>query len=160
MGTSNPGIMRGMAAARNIIDPNDLDALVQSAVTSALAGALAGKADLVSGVVPDGQLPLRLSDTEIQTLANNAANTAVTTVLTGRNLPAPSHTSSVALGADTTAEAQISGGAKHIELLPSTAPLAPTSGARLWVSQDAGTFKHQLNVIFPTGSPITLATEL
>lgn len=157
MGTNNPGVIRGMAAARSIIDPDDLNLLVQAAVEGALAGALAGKADLISGVVPDEQLPSRLSDTEIQTLANNAAATATAAILTARNLPPTSFATSVALGDDSTAENQIQTGARHIELAPSTQPLAPSTGARLWVETIAG--KNTLKVLFPTGTALTLATE-
>ena len=158
MGTSNPGIIAGIKAGREVVAPGDIAALVDAAVTAAVDAALSGKADLLDGVVPDSQLPTRLSNAEIATTAGNAAATAVTNALTARNLPAPDHASSVALGAATTAEAQVSGGAKHFELLPSTAPDAPSSGARLWVETIAG--KNTLRVLFPTGTPITLATEL
>lgn len=158
MGTNNPGIIAGIKAGRETIVPGDIAALVDAAVTAAVGAALAGKADLLNGVVPDSQLPDRLSDAEIAVTAGNVAATAVTNALTARNLPAPDHASSVALGAATTAEAQISGGAKHLELLPSNAPLGPSSGARLWV-ETSGT-KNTLHVIFPTGAAITLATEL
>lgn len=158
MGTSNPGIIAGIKAGREVVAPGDIAALVDAAVTAAVDAALAGKADLLGGKLLESQIPDRLSDTEIATTAGNAAATAVTNAFTARNLPAPAHASSVALGADTTAESQISGGAKHIELLPSSAPLAPSSGARLWVETVGG--KNTLRVQFPTGTPITLATEL
>lgn len=158
MGTNNPGILAGIKAGRETVAPGDIAALVDAAVTAAVDAALSGKADLLDGKLLESQIPGRLSDAEIAITAGNAAVTAVTNALTARNLPAPDHESSVALGAATTAEAQISGGAKHLELLPSSAPLAPSSGARLWV-ETSGT-KNTLRVIFPTGTATTLATEL
>lgn len=158
MGTNNPGILAGIKAGREVVAPGDIAAMVDAAVTAAVDAALAGKADLLDGKLLESQIPDRLSDTEIATTAGNAAATAVTNALTARNLPAPAHASSVALGADTTAESQISGGAKHWELLPSAAPLAPATGVRLWVETIGG--KNTLRVIFPTGTAITLATEL
>lgn len=149
--------MAGWNANREVVESGDLEAIVEAAVADAVSGALSGKADLVGGSVPDTQLPSRLSDAQIASVAGSAAASAVTAALNLRNLPAPTHASSVALGAATTAESQISGGAKHWELLPTTTPLAPNSGVRLWVETIAG--KETLRVIFPTGAPITLATE-
>lgn len=158
MGTNNPGVMRGMAADRRVIDPTDLASIVDAAVAGALAGALAGKADLIDGALPESQVPARLSDAEIQSVASTAAVSAVTTALSARNLLEPSFASSVALGADATAENQASFGARHLDLQPSAQPSAPTNGARLWVEVTAG--KRIIKALFPTGSPVTISTEL
>lgn len=158
MGTNNPGVMRGMAADRRVIDTADIDAIVASAVAGALAGALAGKADLVAGTVPDGQLPSRLSPAEIQSVASTAASAALTAALDARNLPTPTFETSVALGATTSSENQVAVGSRHIDLDPSAAPSAPTAGARLWVELSGG--KNVLKAQYPTGSPVTISTEL
>lgn len=158
MGTNNPGVMRGMAADRRVIDSTDLTAIVDAAVAGALAGALAGKADLIDGMLPESQVPTRLSNAEIQSVASTAAVTAVTAALSARNLTEPSFATSVALGADTTAENQASFGARHLDLAPSAQPELPTSGARIWVELAAG--KHSFKALYPTGSPVTISTEL